>query len=473
VAAAACWLSVAVLLAACSATAGGPVRPSASSPATGSFSPGTGQPSAQAAAPGQWITYNGGNGRQGVATVGSGAPGAPSGSASSGSSATAPSIAWRARLDGAVYGQPLLVGGNVLAATENDSVYALDQAHGRVLWRTRLGTPQPSSSLACGDVSPLGVTSTMAYDPASGSLFALAETDGGHHTLFALDPATGTVRWQRAVEPPEGTPIDTQQRSALTVAFGRVYVPFGGLFGDCGDYVGSIVGVPANGQGTQVRYAVPTARKGGIWAPGGLLTVGTTLYASIGNGASTTNFDGSDSIVALNPELSRVGYFSPSEWQQDNATDLDLGSMTPAYVGVRIVALGKRGTAYVLSADHLGGVGGQIAQAQVCPAFGTAAVRGTTVYVPCQDGVRALEVASDSIKVVWKSTVSANGSPTLSGNTVWTVEYPRGTLYRLDARTGGATAQVALGTVPHFASPTLGADRVYVGTVAGVTAVTE
>src|SRR5438105_3716701 len=32
-------------------------------------------------------------------------------------------VAWRARLDGAVYGQPLLVGHLVIAATENDSLY--------------------------------------------------------------------------------------------------------------------------------------------------------------------------------------------------------------------------------------------------------------------------------------------------------------------------------------------------------------
>ena len=33
---------------------------------------------------------------------------------------------WTAHLDGAVYGQPLVVGTMVIAATENDTVYALD-----------------------------------------------------------------------------------------------------------------------------------------------------------------------------------------------------------------------------------------------------------------------------------------------------------------------------------------------------------
>jgi polyvinyl alcohol dehydrogenase (cytochrome) len=474
-------------MAGCTSATGGPAKPSYSGPsASGSSarpSDGGVQPSSSAGAAGEWLTYNGGNSRQGVATDELSTTGGTAGSSASaatgsasgtvtGSSSAPVSVAWRARLDGAVYGQPLLLGGRVLAATENDTVYALDQSDGRVLWRSHLGTPQPSSALPCGDIDPLGITSTMAVDPVTGSLFALAETDGGHHVLFALDPADGAVRWQRSVESPAGTAIDTQQRSALTVAFGRVYVPFGGLFGDCGDYIGSVVGTPTSGVGTQIGYRVPTTRQGGIWAPGGLLTVGNTLYAAVGNGASSTGFDGSDSVIALSPDLSRLDYFAPTTWAQDNAADLDLGSFTPALVGGRILAVGKRGTAYLLAADRLGGVGGQLAQAQVCPAFGTGAVRGDTVYVPCPDGVRALELTGESIRVLWKSA-AADGSPTLSGGDVWAVDLRAGTLYRLDASTGAVTAQVALGPVPHFASPTLGVSRAYVGTMNGVTAVTR
>jgi outer membrane protein assembly factor BamB len=311
----------------------------------------------------------------------------------------------------------------------------------------------------------------MAYDPAGGSLFALAETDGGHHTLVALDPSTGAVRWRRSVEPPSGIPADTQQRAALTVAFGRVYVPFGGLAGDCGTYVGSVVGTPTSGQGAQVHYAVPTPLRGAIWAPGGLLTVGDTLYAAVGNGASTNGFDGSDSVIALSPELARLDYFAPATWAQDNANDLDLGSMTPALVGGRILALGKRGEGYLLAADRLGGIGGQITQAQVCPAFGAAAVRDSTAYVACSDGIHALGAADDRISALWTSAAPANGSPTLSGGDVWAVAWPAGTLYRFAASTGAVTGQVALGTVPHFASASLGQGRAYMGTVSGVTAV--
>src|SRR5262245_24553523 len=56
-------------------------------------------------------------------------------------------IAWTRRLDGAVWGQPLVIGDLVIAATEGDTVYGLSRSHGRVLWRAHLGTPVPLSSL--------------------------------------------------------------------------------------------------------------------------------------------------------------------------------------------------------------------------------------------------------------------------------------------------------------------------------------
>jgi outer membrane protein assembly factor BamB len=82
--------------------------------------------------------------------------------------------AWTRRLDGVVYGQPLVVGGRVLVVTENDSVYALS-TDGRVLWRRHLGTPVDLDSLPCGNIDPLGITSTPVYDAATHRLFVAAE----------------------------------------------------------------------------------------------------------------------------------------------------------------------------------------------------------------------------------------------------------------------------------------------------------
>ena len=405
-----------------------------------------------------WPTYHHDNARTGLA------PGVP-----------APgrlAVAWTRELDGAVYGQPLVIGGQVFAATENDTVYALDPAGGRVRWAAHLGAPQPLSGLPCGNIDPLGITSTMAYDPATRLLFALAETKGGHHELVGLDTVTGAVRLRRFVEPPRGDRLAHQQRSALTVLGGYVYIAYGGLFGDCGRYLGSVLAVPTGGNGPLRGYVVPTTREGGIWAPGGAAVGGGLLYYAVGNGESTGRYDGSDSVLALRPDLTLADRFSPAEWADDNAGDRDLGSMSPALVGGFVYADGKRGEGYTLRAGHLGGIGGQVDSAPVCQAFGGPAVAGNTVYVPCQDGVRAVAVdGTGRISVRWKAAVPAAGSPVLGGGAVWVVDYDGGDMYALDAGSGTVRAKVRIGTCPHFASPTLVGDRVYVGTMSGVVAV--
>lgn len=452
--------ALAVLLSACSGTSSGSgsTSPSAQSAPTVPYRPTTSPVPAAAA---DWITFGHDNARSG-AVPGVTRPGALS-------------TAWRAQLDGAVYGQPLLLGQTVLAATENDTVYGLARSDGHVLWHTSLGKPQLKSELPCGNISPLGITSTMAYDPATGSLFALAETEGKHHVLAALDPVTGAVRWQRSAEPTAGTAADAQQRSALTVAFGYVYISYGGLAGDCGNYVGSVVGVPANGSGDQLSYAVPTARQAGIWTPGGAIVHGNRLFVAVGNGAESGSYDGSDSVLALTPELKRTDFFAPVGWLQDNDEDLDLGSMSPAFVNGYVLIAGKRSVAYLLRPDRLGSIGGEASQTQLCAGFGAAAVDGATAYVPCQHGgmeAVSVDARGTGVSVVWRA--DPNGpydSPAVGGGAVWAMNDGAGVLYALDQNTGKVLAQINVGASPHFASPTLAPGRAYVGTVSGVVAV--
>src|SRR5689334_17878975 len=123
------------------------------------------------------------------------------------------SKAWTAELDGAVYGQPLVIGDTVLAATEGDTVYALDRATGKVRWQRHLGTPVPLSALPCGNIDPLGITGTPVYDPGTRRVFVLAETTGFHHVLFGLGMADGRVEVQRDVPSPDGNPRNDQQRA--------------------------------------------------------------------------------------------------------------------------------------------------------------------------------------------------------------------------------------------------------------------
>jgi polyvinyl alcohol dehydrogenase (cytochrome) len=382
------------------------------------------------------------------------------------------SRAWETRLDGAVYGQPLVVGGRVFAATENDTIYALDAASGRVLWSRHVGTPVPLSQLPCGNIDPLGITSTMVYDPTTNLLFALAETTGGRHVLVSVDAASGKLRERRAADPPRGDRLAHQQRAALNLVDDRVYIAYGALSGDCAQYLGSVVALPTGGAAPPISYTIPTARQAGIWATGGGVLVGGRLVYAVGNGESTTAYDGSDSVIALNRDLKLADRFTPSTWAEDNSSDADLGSMTPAVVGKYIYANGKRGIGYTLKPNRLGGIGGQVAQAYVCPAYGGAAVSGNTVYVPCVDGPRAITVdASGAISVGWQAVLHGGGSPVVGGGAVWVIDTAAGILAALDPAAGVVRQRIPVGEVPHFASPTLARGHAYVGTMTGVVAI--
>ncbi|MGH3182858.1 MAG: PQQ-binding-like beta-propeller repeat protein, partial [Streptosporangiaceae bacterium] len=166
--------------------------------------------------------------------------------------------------------------------------------------------------------------------------------------------------------------------------------------------------------------------------------------------------------------------FAPSSWYHDSQNDLDLGSTQPALLASgRLLAVGKSGIAYLISAAHPGGVGGQIAQAPVCPAYGAAAVQGSTVYEPCeQGGMAAISTAGDTIRVRWRGPASAWGSPVVGGGAVWVADWTAGTLYELDPATGATQYSLSLGTsLPHFASMSMTGSHAFLGTTEGVVAV--
>ncbi len=385
------------------------------------------------------------------------------------------SEAWFAKLDGAAYAEPLVVDGQVIAVTENDSVYALDPATGSILWRQNLGTPVRLSTLPCGDIDPLGITGTPAYDAATGSVFMVAEEAGSHHVLYALDASTGAVRWSRNVDVSGDSPITHQQRPALAVANGYVYIGFGGLAGDCGQYKGKVVGVPTSGSGGTIAYRVPVKREGAVWATGGpVIDSSGNLYVSTGNGSSTTSYDGSDSVIELSPTLQMIGRFAPSNWASDNAQDLDLGSTNPVLVpGGWVFQVGKRGTGYVMHQGALGGIGGQVSSASVCGAYGGMAQDGSTIYVPCRTAIRQVTIGADGkLTVGWLTKSGVGGGPAVvGGGAVWSLNVANGHLYALDPATGAALASISVGTLPHFASPTLWGGQVLVGTMSGVVAI--
>ena len=374
--------------------------------------------------------------------------------------------AWSAAVDGDVYAEPLVAGGRVIAATENDSLYAFNAATGRRLWRTHLGSPVDGSTLPCGNIDPSGITSTPVIDTHGGVVYAVAFLSPARHELAALDLATGRVRWRRGIDPPGADPQVHQQRSALTLANGRVYVPYGGLNGDCGNYHGWVVSAPARGpSGALAGFRVPTHREGAIWAPSGAAVDGRgRLFVSTGNGDSTTSFDFGNAVIRLSPSLKRQSFFAPPNAVSLNGTDSDLASVGPTLLpGGRAFAIGKEGVGYLLDTNSLGGIGHPLASRKVCDgAFGGLAYANGKVYVPCMSGVVALRVGARSLSVAWRGPGFRAGPPIVAGGLVWAVDLDGGRLNGLTTGSGRAAFRVDIGSPPQFSTPSESGGRLYV-----------
>jgi outer membrane protein assembly factor BamB len=462
------WLPALVLacvsIAAATCSGGQPAAGPASPP--GSATPVTASPSAGSSAPAtstdDWPTYHGTADRAGLARDMPPVSGRLSVPAS-------------IKLDGAVYASPIVAGGRTVVATENDTVYAFDRAY-RQVWQRHLGDPSPAGERPCGNIDPLGITGTPVYDASTGLVYVSPEYGGPpRHELVALDLRSGVVRWRRDIDLPGTETRAMQERGALAVAGGRVWVPFGGLAGDCGGYKGRLVGIRLDGTGAPISYTVPTQREAGIWTPPGpVVDARGDLYVAVGNGASGPGdpYDHSDSVLRIGPDARLLDSFSPSSWPTDNDADLDLGSQGPALVGPWVFSAGKSGTGYVLRRDHLGGIGGQISTAPVCRSFGGTAVVGDVVYVPCTDGIRAVGIDdAGQLRVRWQANQSLAGSPVVGGGRVWTLDQDAGVLHALDPGTGSSREQVPVGAASRFATPAITGRDVLVPTLTGLTVV--
>ena len=320
------------------------------------------------------------------------------GSASRSGNLVVPALTWEkarsvhvdrtfdAHVAGPLYAQPLYVqptgsgSGLLVTATEDDVVQAFDASTGKELWRRVVGRPVPRSSLPCGNISPLGITGTPAIDPATQGVYfdaAVRRVDGPRHEVFALSLKDGSILPGWPIDVAEALkksgrhfdPRVQNQRAAITLLGGTIYVAFGGHFGDCGDYHGWVVGLPLRDPKKPVSFET-RARGGGIWAPGGLSAVGHHIFFATGNTFGASAWSDGEAVIRVGGDLrrsnSRRDYFAPSDWKKLDAYDADLGGSNPLPVDLPggqslLLALGKDRKAYLLDRNHLGGIGGQLA----------------------------------------------------------------------------------------------------------------
>jgi hypothetical protein len=296
-------------------------------------------------------------------------------------------------VQGQVYAQPLFVDGGgsgrdlIIVATQTNNVYAFDAANGSQVWMKNLGNSVPLAKMPCGNIDPYGITSTPVIDLGSRSVFvgAMTSPDDGttkKHQIFALSIDDGTTK--------AGWPVDVgakavsgattfnvapqSQRGALAFVNGTVYVGYGGLYGDCGDYHGWLVAVSA-ADPTNVQAWATSAKAGGVWGPGGVASDGTNLYVTTGNTmGATTTWGGGEGLLRFTPgaSFSVPTYWAPSNWVTLDNGDTDVGGSGPVLVDLQgatpsalALALGKDGNAYLLDRNGLSGVGAPLATAHV------------------------------------------------------------------------------------------------------------
>ncbi|HKV30291.1 MAG TPA: PQQ-binding-like beta-propeller repeat protein [Candidatus Dormibacteraeota bacterium] len=397
----------------------------------------------------------------------------------------------RTGLDADVYAEPLVYGTMVLVATEANTVYALDAATGNILWSKNYGIAVPNAQLPCGNIDPVGITGTPVIDTALGRMYFIGLMWDGttpstiHYQLEAINlNASGTELWNRTIAPTDPTytfDVFAQgQRSALSLASGNIYIPFGGRAGDCGNYRGWVVGAPVSGTGTPLSFPLPTGvgdGAGGFWASsGGAMDASNNLYVTSGNARGTTTFDYGESVLKLSPTLALADYFAPSDWASLNQFDTDLGSVGPTLLGNNLLfQVGKAGVGYLLDITNLGGgtpahdtprFSAQVCNATADAAFGGVAYSAPYLYVPCSDHLEALTVntgATPSFTTAWSGPAGSIGPPIIAGGLVWTMGWNTSRLYGLLATTGEVRLSVPLPLTPmHFATPSSGDGLIFV-----------
>jgi hypothetical protein len=151
---------------------------------------------------------------------------------------------------GKVYAQPLLWRrpgssvGELIVVTEHNEVFALDTQSGKQIWKRALGSPVQRSALPCGNISPLGVTGAPVIDEQRATLYldaAVMRGSGPRQEIFALSLADGSIEpgWPLDVAAALGASFDPSvqnQRGALALFKGKIFLPFSGHWGDCGAY---------------------------------------------------------------------------------------------------------------------------------------------------------------------------------------------------------------------------------------------
>ena len=392
-------------------------------------------------------------------------------------------LRWQVKL-GAVADTAPLVEGNTLYITATDgTTYAVDATAGRILWRFATHGPKIT-------------TSVPAYDATTRALF-VPGVDGMVHRL---DPGSGREVHQGGF-PQQITlaPQTEKNASPLRVANGYLYAQTSGYIGDATPYVGHVVAIRLSDGSKHVFNVLCSTRheliepqscaaqRAGMWSRAGVVvdpdaSMNGRTYVATGNGpfdAAAGNYG--DTILSLNDDATQmIGYLTPSNYDDLEAADQDVGSSSPAILPrqpdsatpLMAVQGGKDSVLRLFDRTHLDGLHPPLQTLALgyllfsIPGVMTDRAGTTYVFIGIADGAHAYRLVTKNrvsrLVAAWHTALelAREGASPVVSNGVLFLATSSG-LLALDAQTGRRlSSSDAIGPI-HWQIPVVAGDMVY------------
>jgi outer membrane protein assembly factor BamB len=349
---------------------------------------------------------------------------------------------------------------------------AIDAANGNVLWR--FTPPGYSSWAGTAQIT----TATPVADPRRQWLYAAAPNG----RIYKLAIADGHAAWSVSI-----TQLPSREKiaAALNYVTGRVIATTGGYIGDAPPYQGHVAVIQAsNGKLVHVWNSLCSNRHGliepsscatsdsAIWGRAGAVVdpANGQLLVATGNAPWNGQTDWGDSTLRLSADAaSLLGNYTPSNTEELNSTDADLGSTSPVLLSEAYLAQGgKDGKIRVLSVGRMRGTaphkGGEL---QVLPTpSGTDLVTapavwhassGTWMFAADNGGTAAYRFRKGRLSLAWRHGTGGT-SPVVAGGLLWVYD-PGGGLNVYVPGSGRLVATLASGG-GHWNSPIVVGGRV-------------
>jgi outer membrane protein assembly factor BamB len=377
-------------------------------------------------------------------------------------------------LDGTVDSSPIYVAKGVrgrdafIVTTTYGRTEAIDATSGKVLWRF---TPPAYARLA-GSAQITNATPVLSTDRTA--VYAAA-SDGRIRKLRLSD---GHVLWTTTIT---RDPTHEKITSSLNVSRGLVIATTGGYIGDIPPYQGHVVTMfESNGRIDHVWNSLCSnvralmlpktcdASDSAIWSRNGAAVdpQNGDLVVATGNATFNGSTDWGDSVLVLSPDASKLlRHWTPADQAHLNASDLDLGSTSPAFLsGGLAVQGGKDGLLRLLNLNTLPGVnaktGGELQTVPVpgtTDMFGEPAVwQGRWVFLATGSGTAAWLLKDGRLHAVWSNGTDGT-SPVIAGNLLYVAG--NGAVNVYVPTSGRKVASLPTGEV-HWQSPIIAAGRV-------------